>query len=264
MTLPKLVCLCCTYLRPQLLASMIRDFESFDYPDDKKQLLILDDVGQYPSEPSGPGWSIISEKNKYPTLGEKRNAVAAMAPADADGFVVMDDDDGYCAWTLRAHSEALQRADVSQPTRVYSEANSDKRLLLDRGKGIFHGSWAYTPEAFKKTGGYTARDSGEDLDLMRAFRRTQCQIADPCEKYPPYYVYRWQHTGSYHVSGKSQKGLVLLRDDWKKMPKVETLPDPAERNWSLAAREFLGCLNGVDVSEYWIKNKPELLKRTEP
>jgi len=65
--------------------------------------------------------------------------------------------------------------------------------------------------------------------------------------------------------------LASPKKDWycyamtgRKMPKVETLPDPAERNWSLAAREFLGCLNGVDVSEYWIKNKPELLKRTEP
>jgi len=258
----KLVCLCCTYLRPQQLANMIRDFELFDYSN--KQLLIYDDVGQYPSEPSGDNWAIISEKNKHPTLGEKRNALASMAPSDADGFVVMDDDDGYCSWTLQAHADALQRGDVSNPSHILSEHRRDRSILLERGKGIFHGAWAYTPEAFKKAGGYSAKDTGEDRDLMKGFRRAGCEIANSCENFPPYYIYRWAHTGSYHISGLSEKGRELLKDDWKKHPEVGTLPDPKEKNWTLAVREFFGCMSGKNVSKYWVKHKADLLKRTEP
>ncbi|QDV49524.1 glycosyltransferase [Gimesia fumaroli] len=262
MTLPKLVCLCCTYLRPQLLASMIRDFEQFDYPEDKKELLIYDDVGQYPSEPSGPGWSIISVKNKHASLGEKRNALASIAPADADGYVVMDDDDGYCAWTLRAHADALQNAGVSMPSRILSEHRQSRQILLERGKGVFHGAWAFTPEAFKKAGGYSHKDTGEDRDLHRGFVRAGLDIADSCENWPPYYIYRWHHTGSYHISGLSQNGRELLKDDWKKCPVVEVLPDPEERNWTSAVSEYFR-IEG-NVSEHWIQNKADLLKRTEP
>lgn len=255
----KLVCLCCTYLRPLQLSSMIRDFVAFDYPD--KELLIYDDVGQYPTEPAGENWRIISEKNKHPTLGEKRNALAEMAP-QADGFVVMDDDDGYCAWTLQAHAEALQNGDVSSPSRILSEHRQSRQILMERGKGIFHGAWAYTPEAFKRAGGYSHKDTGEDRDLMKGFVTTGCHVADSCDKFPPYYIYRWHHTGSYHISGLSQKGRELLKDDWKRAPVIESLPDPAEPDWSEAVKKFFG-IEG-DISDYWIQHKADLLKRTEP
>ena len=41
------------------------------------------------------GVSVISELIRFRTLGEKRNACAALASPDVQGFLVADDDDIY-------------------------------------------------------------------------------------------------------------------------------------------------------------------------
>ncbi|HUT09603.1 MAG TPA: GH32 C-terminal domain-containing protein [Thermoguttaceae bacterium] len=44
-------------------------------------------------EQTGPGWWLLSVGKRFRTLGENRNACAALASADGNAFAVWDDDD---------------------------------------------------------------------------------------------------------------------------------------------------------------------------
>lgn len=47
-TFPKFSYLFCTFLRPKQLANAVACFEALDYPLEQRELIVLDDVGQYP------------------------------------------------------------------------------------------------------------------------------------------------------------------------------------------------------------------------
>ena len=55
----KLSALCCTYLRPAGLGQLIECFLRQDYPRELRELIILDDAGQYENQ-SGDGWRLGS------------------------------------------------------------------------------------------------------------------------------------------------------------------------------------------------------------
>jgi hypothetical protein len=74
----KLAALCCTYQRPHLLGQLIESFRRQDYPLSMRELIILDDAGQYENQHED-GWRLISVPSRFATLGEKRNACAALA-----------------------------------------------------------------------------------------------------------------------------------------------------------------------------------------
>jgi len=97
----KIACLCCTYNRPEQLAEAIESFQRQTYPLAKRELIVLDDAGQY-DEQMGPGWWLLSLGKRFRTLGEKPNACAALASADVDAFAVWDDDDICLPWHLEA------------------------------------------------------------------------------------------------------------------------------------------------------------------
>jgi len=259
----KLVCLCCTYLRPQQLVNVIRDFEAFDYPEDKKQLLILDDAGQYPNGMSGPGWSIISRKGKYPTLGAKCNALVAAAPQDADAFVILDDDDGYCKWTLKAHAAALASADVSYANVVLVDTDIEgqyelKGSTLRSGRIVYHGSWAYTPKAFKYAGGYPAKDIGADRELMFRFVESGMRIKNACEEYPPYYVYRINYSGAEHITQLTPEEKARLNSQYLHTETLQELPEPDAPNWSEVMKKKLGLRSNQNVIKFWRKHKESI------
>ncbi len=96
---------CVTYLRPRQLGWMIRCFLEQDYPADKRELIVLDDAGQYEDQQGG-GWRLISTGRRFATLGEKRNAAAALADG-VEALAVWDDDDLYLPWALSASAAAL-------------------------------------------------------------------------------------------------------------------------------------------------------------
>ena len=55
----KIAAVCVTYLRPRQLGWMIHCFLRQDYPAARRELVILDDAGQYDNQ-SGPGWRLVS------------------------------------------------------------------------------------------------------------------------------------------------------------------------------------------------------------
>lgn len=202
----KLAALCCTYLRPKMLGQLIECFLRQDYPPALRELIILDDAGQY-SNQEGNGWRLISIPRRFRTLGEKRNACAALASPDIQGFLVADDDDIYLPHWFRTQAEALKRAEWSHPSLVLLE-HGEGLQECDTG-GLYHGGWAFRKEAFYRVRGYGPHNNGEDQELadrLGAAGVTQC---DPSEFAPPFYIYRYDN-GSYHLSYMDDQGYKEL------------------------------------------------------
>ena len=83
----------------------------------KRELVILDDAGQYENQRGrAGGWFPCRER--FPTLGEKRNAAAALVGDDVEALAVWDDDDLYLPWALSASAAALAQAAWSRPSLV--------------------------------------------------------------------------------------------------------------------------------------------------
>ena len=199
----KFAVICCTYARPQLLPQAIESFLRQDYPAHQREMIILDDNGQYVSQ-SRDGWHLISVPKRFRTLGEKRNATAALASADVDAYVVWDDDDIYLPHTLSAHREALRHADWSVPSKVLVE-QKDGTLRAKSNRTLFHSAWAFTREAFERVDGYPFMQSGQDQALGARFRRAGIEPSDPIANYPPYLVYRWSTSDCWHLSAMDKQ-----------------------------------------------------------
>ncbi|MGD0897976.1 MAG: glycosyltransferase family A protein [Thermoguttaceae bacterium] len=203
----KIAAVCVTYLRPRELGQMIRCFLEQDYPAAARELVVLDDAGQYENQ-RGDGWRLVSTARRFPSLGQKRNAAAALAAGDVEALAVWDDDDLYLPWALRASVTALQRAAWSRPSLVL-HPQPDGALTQHRTGGLFHGGWAYHRRLFDAVGGYPTMDNGEDQALARRFVRAGATEADPCALgFPPFYVYPWG--GGRHLSGLGPEGYQRL------------------------------------------------------
>ncbi|MEQ8789473.1 MAG: glycosyltransferase family A protein [Pirellulaceae bacterium] len=204
----KIAAICCTYKRPKELATAIECFLRQDYPAELRELVVLDDAGQYENQ-TGDGWRIVSLPFRFRTLGEKRNASAGLVSADVDAYCVWDDDDIYLPWHMTAAAAALADADYTIPTVIYN----DKRNRLQRKSNqyLFHGAWAFRRTAFEQVGGYPFIQSGQDQGLLRRFKAAKLRRADPIQHDPrPSYVYRWFTSHSTHISAMGTDGYERL------------------------------------------------------
>lgn len=202
----KLAALCCTYLRPAGLGQLIECFLRQDYPCELRELIILDDAGQYENQ-SGDGWRLVSIPNRFNSLGEKRNACAALASADVEGFLIADDDDIYLPHWFRTQAEALKQADWSHPSLVLLEHQEGLREA-ETG-GLYHGGWAFRKSAFQKVRGYGPHNNGEDQELADRLRASGATISDPSGFAEPFYLYRYDNE-SYHLSYMDDSGYRSL------------------------------------------------------
>ena len=180
---------------------MIGCFERQTYVD--RELVILDDAGQYEST-EGPGWRLVSMADRFPTLGEKRNAAARLIASDVEALAVWDDDDLYMPWALRASAAALRCASWSRPSLVL-HPQPDGSLRQHRTGGLFHSGWTYRRDAFDRAGGYPHKNNGEDQGLAERFRRGGVSEADPLALgFLPFLVYPW--AGGMHLSWAGSRG----------------------------------------------------------
>jgi hypothetical protein len=193
----KLAALCCTYKRPRLLEELLECWRRQTYPAADRFLVVLDDAGQYENA-AGDNWCVVSVPRRFATLGEKRNACAGLAPADAEGYLVADDDDLYLPHWCETQAEALRRGDWSRPSLVIVDDPGGWRE--GRTDGLYHGGMAFRRDIFQQVGGYRAfLSNGEDQELFGRLQAAGARVVDPCEWAPTFYVYR-NNSGSYHLS----------------------------------------------------------------
>ena len=205
----KIAGLCVTFNRPFQLAEAIASFLRQTYPAELRELIVLDDAGQY--DPAAcdhlPGVKLITTKYRFRTLGEKRNACAALASPDVDAYAVWDDDDIHLPWHLEAMARVFAEGiPWSRPAEVWI----DQRTYLERQptNEVFHGAWGFTRDAFLSVGGYPAMQSGQDQALAIRFMRAGIRAASPSGL--PSYIYRWHtYPGARHLSALGKNGYEL-------------------------------------------------------
>ena len=90
MTYPSISCMCLTFARPKrIVEEAVYSFLNQDYPGDK-ELLILNDFDQQIIRFDHPQVTIVNISSRFRTVGEKRNAAAALCRHDL--LAVWDDD----------------------------------------------------------------------------------------------------------------------------------------------------------------------------
>lgn len=234
----KIAAVCITWRRPKLLGQLIECFNRQTYQD--RELLIVDDSGQYPSQPSGDRWRIVSVDRRFRTIGEKRNAVAAMVSPDVSAYAVWDDDDTYLPWALAASVFALRKHPWVQPRQVL-EWNDDgqtwrRQESWSRERPLhiaYHGCWSYLREAFINVGGYPAR-TDEDWELARRLRDHCGPSGDTiCPEFPdPFYAYSRQTSGTWHMSERGACDRAYVQALQEPCEVVENVPIGWDRDYA--------------------------------
>jgi glycosyl transferase family 2 len=197
-THPPVSCMCLTYARPKhILEEAVYSFLNQDYAGDK-ELLILNDFDRATIEFAHPQVTIVNLATRFHSLGEKRNAAAALCRYDL--LAVWDDDDIFLPHRLSfsvAHYDARRR--FFKPS---------KALFLDRGvlggpeANLFHSGGLWHRSLFDEVGGYDHINSGQDLDIELKFAKVIGfdKNLDAIAPADIFYLYRWSDTDSYHMS----------------------------------------------------------------
>lgn len=192
----KITAVCCTYNRPELLRKSLWMFQQQTHPD--KELVILDDANQYDNQ-EGDNWRLVSLKDRFRSLGEKRNTCASLVSANTEAMAVWDDDDLYFPWALEAHAKTLEHGRWSRPSLCWDMSEEWTTTLLAEASldgNSYHGAWAYDKEAFRSVGGYPTNLAGDrDSKLGRKLRKRYDASIDPLTHgFDPYYVYCYWRT----------------------------------------------------------------------
>ncbi len=215
----KIAAVCCTFGRPELLGRMVHCFERQDY--ENRELVILDDAGQYGNQ-EGDRWKIVSVAERFPSLGEKRNAVLRLVSDDVDAIACWDDDDFYLPWQLSACVAVLEDALWCQPHQVLKEVRRRRFTRLEtfnrREPSVFgyHGGWSFRRGLIEDVDGYAPISNGEDAGLATRLTFVWGPSANTItsEHPTPGYVFTQpgHHSGGYHLSamGPGNEGYKQL------------------------------------------------------
>tara|TARA_Y100000310_G_scaffold345515_1_gene465851 strand:+ start:1622 stop:2407 length:786 start_codon:yes stop_codon:yes gene_type:complete len=200
--LPPVSCMCLTYARPHVLEETLECFLKQDYKGEK-ELIILNDFDQQRLTFSHSQVKIINTGKRFKSVGEKRNAAAALASHDI--LFVWDDDDLYLphrlSYTVNKMLEHKRYKHFFKPARAFTL--NDGELGGPVGN-LFHSGSAWTRTFFDEVNGYPHMGSGQDWAIELRF--------ESCEKYQKknynsiplneiFYIYRWAGTGTFHLSG---------------------------------------------------------------
>lgn len=250
-SLPNIFAFCPTFGRPKCIANILEQWKRMDYPDDKRELIIVDDGDQYRAlaNQKFPGNAeIISLPRRFSCFGEKQNACASFSTSDHDMLVVVEDDDYLAPWTLRAHAKAFEDGPISIPKRWYLERQDGTlQLVLNKRQHNGHAAWAYSRDCFRRVNGYNWLNVPTDHHLWEAFRRKGFLFADPTETMNPYYIccrYRneYEHLSSAHMgAGKNR---------WEEVAKLhDTTPVSEFPPWSMGdyERQLLATIHSLEV-----------------
>lgn len=190
------ICVCVSsYKRPKLLGHLVDCFNRQEYAN--KKMVILEDSGEMASGKLCDNVWLVSQANRFATLGEKRNAVANTGVAKfSDILCVWDDDDLWMPWAMKAMAQACRRADWVRPSQILHKdgrgrlCRSKTHCEADQTDKAFQCAWAISRGAFDAVGGYPDDMSlGEDLVFAKRLREAGISEADPIEMgFLPYHV----------------------------------------------------------------------------
>jgi hypothetical protein len=217
----KIALLTITWRRPALLGRLIECFCRQTHPD--REMIILDDGDDYPDQPQGDRWRIISINRRFPSLGTKRNACAALASPDASGFLIVDDDDFMFPWALEATSRCLETYRWAQPREVFEwtpAGNLVRQETFSRARPDYvdyHSGWSYRRELFESMQGYPLTGE-EDTPVRDRLLSIVGPAGNPiCGEFPEPFVIYGEPNTAYRISHlySSARGPTMVQDTWQ-------------------------------------------------
>jgi hypothetical protein len=216
-----------TFGRPKTLGRLIAAFESQTYQN--REMVILDDGGQYPSCPRGDRWRVVSIDKRFSSLGEKRRACVNLL-TNCGGFASIDDDDMILPFAIEAIAYGLRYKMWVQASESYEWDGKEMTRIKTHPANPFdphrshHGAWAYRMNAYRAAGEYIAHD--EDSDLQRRMIANFGPSGDTiCPEYPePHLIYS-REPDTRHISNSYHSG-GGFEDAWKSFGEVK--PEPTE------------------------------------
>ncbi len=195
--IPFVSVLCSTYGRPKFLANAFSCFLGQDYPATRRQLLILDDRGDFDAT-TADNMQLFSTKTRFPSTAAKYNWLAAKA--DGEVLVIFDDDDVYMPWHVSAQVRAMESGLWAKPSTVQMISTDAMLVSPTNAKGRFHGTLALDRAFLAEAGGwYETPRSDWSLSFIRGLNERH-PPADTLDADPrPSYVYRL-HKDGLHAS----------------------------------------------------------------
>lgn len=197
---PPISCMCLTYGRPRVLEEAIESFLRQDYKGEK-ELVVLNDFADQTLVFDHPQVHIINIQRRFKTVGEKRNAVAALC--SYDWLAVWDDDDIFLPHRLSYSMNMMEE------TKRYFKPS--KALVLNDGKlsgpkgNLFYSGGIWHRSLFDQVRGHAHMGSGQDMEIEKKFEEIIPKKNYNAIKIEEiYYIYRWSGTGSFHLSGFGQ------------------------------------------------------------
>lgn len=204
--LPLISCICPTFGRPpgrqHLIEEAIQSFLLQDYPN--KELIVLNDCPGQELVCNAPGVRVVNVSERFPSLGDKRNAGVALARGDL--IATWDDDDISLPWRLSLSYQMLGNADYFNPQSCWFRHSG--KMEAQHGSIVGANMSLFRRDALRAIGGYPSLTLGEDQVFdaaMRATVVTRGGAASGDPELPPedwFYIYRWGES-DFHLSGRS-------------------------------------------------------------
>ncbi len=163
---PLISCIMPTFGRPAYVGEAVAMFLAQDYP--AKELIILNDCPDQFFSSDLPGVSVTNVSNRYPTLGEKRNAAIELARGDL--IAVWDDDDVHLPWRLSHSITEMRRwrTPFYRPAEFWAywgDLNLHDNQCVE--SWVSHGLVLFEKQLWEQVGGYPAQGLGEDAGFFK-------------------------------------------------------------------------------------------------
>lgn len=251
-------CLCITYLRTSFLEEAIECFLRQTYKGPKELIIINDAEDQY-LEFNHPEVLVVNTKRRFKTIGEKRNASAALAKYDY--LATWDDDDIFLPHRLEyCHNKiSNNKLDYYKLEEAFFCSNNQ---ISKTSTNLFFSSSIFSRKLYEETSGHGFINSGQDLHLETQLEKmcrknkykmlVENTIDGKIKKEDIYYIYRWDGV-SYHLSQSRRipNPLEFIKNERKKFEKITghiILNPHWEKDYVQICKDFLNSEN--PVSEY--------------
>lgn len=192
-------CLCKTYGRTSLLEEAIQSFLLQDYPG-PKELIVLNDLDLQDLRFSHPNVRVINVQERFPTLGDKHNALAELARYDL--LAPWDDDDIYLPSRLSTSVARLRHGFFKPKTALFWLRGQ----ITGFDANTFHAQACFEKTVWRAVGGYPSMDVGEDVAFEKRLRALYPIDAFELPQSDAFYIYRW--FGETHLSDQNR----MMRD----------------------------------------------------
>lgn len=245
-SLPPVSCFCITYKRSHLLEEMIECFLRQDY-EGTKELIILNDDEEQTLVFDHPEVKMVNVRERYTTIGDKRNAAVHMCSHNL--IMPWDDDDLYLPHKISYSVEKLLFYNVEYYNLNYAFFYSQQGGIKSISKNMFHANSIYSLRSFLKIKGYPSLNQGEDASFVKKFYQQGIPILEekntinPKDYFNLYFFYRWDGIAG-HISGYGKTSNLnqnITKDRAKQDSRVGViqLHPNWQHNYVLMAQNFL-------------------------